>query len=141
MDRAAIELEIRNVVAGLALTADMGRVDDYVRLFTPDAIWEMPANPNNGLPASRRVGHDEIAAGVHERRAAGAQGPGSATRHVITTVQVAVENDHEATAQSYFLYYSNVSTAPTLTSMGHYTDTFRRTADGWKLARREIVIG
>ena len=52
-----------------------------------------------------------------------------------------VLDDHEASAQAYFLYYSNVSTAPTLTSIGHYADTFRHTDDGWKLARREIVIG
>ena len=141
MDAVAAELEIRNVLAALALLADMGTVEEYVQLYTADAVWEMPANPNNGLPASRRVGRDEIAAGVHERRAAGAQGPGSRTRHVITNLHVMVDNAEQASAQAYFLYYSDVTAAPTLASIGHYSDTFRRTAEGWRLARRQIVIG
>lgn len=140
-DRVADELEIRNVLAALGQLADTGTVDEYVALFTEDAVWEMPANPANGVPASNRTGRAEIAAGVHDRRAAGVQGPGSATRHVISTMRVSFESADEATAQAYFQYYGDTTSAPRVISVGHYEDVFRRTPDGWKLARRRIVLG
>src|SRR4051794_1108866 len=135
------ELEIWNLVAALAQFADTGTVEEYVALFTEDAVWEMPANPANDVPASNRTGPAEIAAGVQDRRAAGVQGPGSATRHVISTVRVMLESETEARGVAYFQYFADTTTAPRLLSVGQYDDTFRRTPDGWKLARRRIVLG
>lgn len=136
----ADELAIRNLIAAVAQLADAGAVDDYLALFTDDAVWEMPDNPTVGVGASRRTGRDEIRAGVVERRDAGVQGPGSHARHVITTVRVAVDGD-TATGQIYWLFYGDTATAPVLRSMGQYDDTYRRGRNGWQLARRSIVIG
>lgn len=141
IEAVAAELEIRNVIAALAQFADIGTVDEYVGLFTDDGVWEMPANPANGVPASNRTGRAEIAAGVHDRRAAGVQGPGSATRHVVSTIRVMLESPDEAEAVVYFQYFADTTTAPRLLSVGHYEDKFRRTAEGWRLARRRIVLG
>jgi 3-phenylpropionate/cinnamic acid dioxygenase small subunit len=135
------ELEIRNLVAALAQFADTGTVDEYVALFTDDAVWEMPANPANDVPASNRTGRAEIAAGVHDRRAAGVQGPGSATRHVVSTLRITMVSTDEATGVAYFQYFADTTTMPRLVSVGQYDDVFRRTADGWKVARRRIVLG
>jgi 3-phenylpropionate/cinnamic acid dioxygenase small subunit len=140
-NRVEDELAIRNLIAALALLADSGTVEEYVALFADDARWEMPANPANGVAASARVGRAEIAAGVRDRRAAGVQGPGSNTRHVITTVHVEVTGADTAAAQAYFLYFSNTADGPTVTSIGRYADSFVRTAAGWKLAKRRIVLG
>jgi 3-phenylpropionate/cinnamic acid dioxygenase small subunit len=138
-------LEIRNLVAAVAQLADTGTIDDYVARFTEDAVWEMPANPVVGVAASTRVGHDEIRAGVVERRAAGLQGPGSNALHVITTIRVVVGPDigpgDTATGHIYWLFYGETASTPTLRSMGQYHDTYRRTPDGWKLASRSVVIG
>lgn len=141
IDAVAAELEIRNVIAALAQFADTGTVDEYVNLFTDDGVWEMPANPANGVPASNRTGRAEIAAGVHDRRAAGVQGPGSATRHVVSTIRVMLRSPDEADAQVYFQYFADTTTEPRLLSVGHYEDRFHRTPEGWKLARRRIVLG
>lgn len=141
MSALADELEIRNLIAALAQFADSGTVDEYVALFTDDAVWEMPANAANGVPASNRTRRAEIAAGVHDRRAAGVQGPGSATRHVISTVRVRMVSADEATGSAYFQYFADTTTTPRLLSIGQYDDVFRRTPDGWKLARRRIVLG
>ena len=46
-----------------------------------------------------RVGHDEIREGAVERRASGTAGPGSHSRHVITTSAVSVAGD-QATAEA-----------------------------------------
>ena len=142
MDRTAAELEIRNVLARLAQLADTGDLDEYLSLFTDDAVWELPANERMGLAASVRRGIDDIAAGARERRAGGGQGPGTDTLHVVTTVAVDVDADAgRATSRSVFQFYSDTSTTPTVRTMGRYQDELRRTPDGWKLAHRTIHFG
>jgi ketosteroid isomerase-like protein len=138
----ADELEIRNVLARLAQFADSGETDAYVALLTEDVVWAMPANPTIGLAASERRGREEIGRGQRERMAAGHQGPGSNTMHVVTTIAVDVAADgDQAVSESYFQYWGDTATAPEIRNMGRYRDEFRRTGDGWKLARRSIGFG
>jgi 3-phenylpropionate/cinnamic acid dioxygenase small subunit len=87
------------------------------------------------------VGRDDIRAGAEERRAGGVTGPGSNTRHVITTVAVTVEGADRATADCYFLFYQHTTTNPTLFNMGWYHDVFVRQGDRWRLQRRDITMG
>jgi uncharacterized protein (TIGR02246 family) len=126
------ELEVRNVVARLAQLADAGDLEDYVALFLPDASWEMPGGV--------RRGHDEIRAGGAARRAEGTAGPGSATRHLVSTVAVELYGD-TAVVQSYWQFLTHTTTAPHLDAAGHYRDTLIRTDRGWRVARREITVG
>ena len=93
------------------------------------------------FPGAPRQGRHDIRAGAEERRAGGVTGPGSNTRHVITTISVQLGGEDDATADSYFLFYQNTTTAPTLFNMGHYHDTFARQGDVWRLARRDITLG
>jgi ketosteroid isomerase-like protein len=139
-DRIEAELDIRRLIAGLAVRADNGEIDDYVSLFTEDAVWEMPANPATGLAASSRKGRADIAQGVHERRAAGVQGPGSGTMHGISTQQIEVSGD-DASGHVYYQFYGTRDGAAALLTFGQYHDRYRRTTDGWKLAHRAIIIG
>jgi 3-phenylpropionate/cinnamic acid dioxygenase small subunit len=131
--RIVDELEIRNLIARLAHLADIGDLDEYVSLFTEDASWEMPGSP--------RRGQADIMAGARERRAVGTTGPGSNTRHVISTLAVCVNGADEASSDSYWLFYGDTTTTPTVSLMGRYHDTLQRTPAGWKLARREITFG
>ena len=126
------ELAVRNVVARVAQYADGPDVDAYVALFTPDAVWDMPGAP--------RRGHAEIRDGSEERRAAGQIGPGSNTRHVVSTMAVRVHNDH-AIADSVWQFYVDTNTAPRLQLMGTYHDELVRMNGEWKLAHRRITIG
>jgi uncharacterized protein (TIGR02246 family) len=126
------ELAVRNLVARVAQYADGPDVDAYVALFTADAVWDMPGAP--------RTGHAEIRAGSEERRAAGQIGPGSNTRHVVSTVAVRVHADH-AVADSVWQFYVDTASAPRLQLMGTYHDELRRVGHDWKLARRAITIG
>jgi uncharacterized protein (TIGR02246 family) len=127
------ELEIMTVLARIAQYSDAGSLDDYAAQFTEDATWEMP-------PAPPKHGRAAIQAAGAARRAEGQTGPGTQTRHVITTVAVSVDGD-TAVAESYWQFYTATDTAPALRSMGSYRDTFRRTAAGWRLARRQITTG
>jgi uncharacterized protein (TIGR02246 family) len=126
------ELAVRNLVARVAQYADGPDVDAYVALFTPDAVWDMPGAP--------RRGHGEIRAGSEERRAAGTIGPGSNTRHVVSTTAVTVDGDN-ATADSVWQFFLDTATAPRLQLMGTYHDEMVRAGDEWKLAHRTITFG
>jgi uncharacterized protein (TIGR02246 family) len=131
--QTAAELQIRNLISRIALLADQGELAEYLDQFTEDAVWDFPGGP--------RHGRADILAGAQARRADGVTGPGSATRHVLTTVSVQVLGPDAATGDSYFLFYQHTTTAPTLFNMGHYHDTFAREGDVWRLARRDITLG
>lgn len=131
--RLADELAIRNLLALVARYADDGPLEAYGALFTPDARWELPG-------ARVRVGRADIVAGGFERRAAGEAGPGTHTRHLVSTVSVTVDGDL-AQAESYWQFYADTATSPALRLMGHYRDTFRRTDDGWRLHERRVTVG
>jgi uncharacterized protein (TIGR02246 family) len=129
----ASELEIRNLIARLAHLADHGDLDEYVLLFTQDASWEFPGGP--------RRGRSDILAGARGRREEGLTGPGSSSRHVITTLAVQVHDESTATADSYWMFWRDTATTPVLFNMGHYHDTIRHDDGAWRLARREITLG
>ena len=134
--RLADELEIRNVVARLAHLADSSGPDDlgeYIDLFTSDATWEMSG--------SERRGRVDILEGARQRRRSGQQGPGTNSRHVITTQAVRFEGTDSAVSDAYFLFVTDTTGAPVIRLIGHYHDLFRREQGGWRLARRQITPG
>jgi uncharacterized protein (TIGR02246 family) len=131
--RVLDELEIRNLIARVAQLADHGDAEEYASLFTEDGSWEFPGGP--------RRGRADILAGARERRSQRVTGPGSATRHLIATVAVQVEDAATATADSYFQFWRDTATAPALFNMGHYHDELRREDGTWRIARREITLG
>ena len=135
------DAEIRSLLARVAQLADAGELDEYISQFTDDAVWAMPANPLMGMDASTRQGHEEILAGVRERRAGGVQGPGTNTRHVITTVAVEPQDETHASARSYYLFFGDTTTTPTLRTMGQYDDVVVKGDRGWQLAHRTITLG
>ncbi|MCE2391496.1 MAG: nuclear transport factor 2 family protein [Proteobacteria bacterium] len=132
LQRVADELEVRNVIARLAHLADDGDLDEYIQIFTPDAVWEGAA----GFAA--RNGREDILSGARERRESGTSGPGTHTRHVVSTTEVRLDGD-QASSQSVFRYYTGSNAKPELLLMGVYQDEFRRTPEGWRLARRRIA--
>ncbi len=123
---------IKNVVARLAMLADGGDLEEYVDLFTDDARWDMPGGELQG--------RENLLAGAIERRAAGTVGPGSNTRHVITTQAVTVNGD-EAVSDAYWQFWVNTATEPSIALFGTYRDRLMRTENGWKLAHRTISYG
>jgi ketosteroid isomerase-like protein len=133
------ELDIRTLLAELAFQADDGELDTYIDLFTDDAVWEMPANAAAGVPASRCEGHAEISASVQQRRAIGVQGPGTGAMHHLTTVRIDVQGD-EASGYVYYQFVGMAEGRPAVRTVGRYRDTYRRTAAGWKLSHRTVVI-
>ncbi|HEX4222310.1 MAG TPA: nuclear transport factor 2 family protein [Pseudonocardiaceae bacterium] len=127
------ELAVRNVLALIAQYSDDGSLDDYGALFAIDATWEMPGTPV-------RRGRADIVASGAQRRADAVTGPGSNTRHVVSTIAVTITGD-AAEATSYWQFYTDTDGRPVLASMGKYTDRFVHTEHGWLLRHRLITPG
>lgn len=140
MDLGTDAMLVHNAIARLAHLADEGELADYLALFTDDAIWEL-TDPTLGVAPDRRVGRADVEVGVTARRSAGVQGPGTATRHVVTTVSVQFEAPDTVTSVAYWMFYTGTTSAPRLNGMGRYDDVFRRTSTGWLLAHRTIRVG
>jgi hypothetical protein len=141
MDEATIgrlvdEAAIRNLIARLAHLADDGDVDEYLSLWCEDGTW----GQRGGQLWS---GLDGLRAGVMQRRADGIQGPGAGTRHSNTTLEVEIESADEARAQSYFHFIGprdgDRDGEYLILKTGRYSDRFRRTESGWKIASRIIA--
>lgn len=130
VQRLVDEAEIRNLLARIAQLSDEGELDDYVACFSESAIW-------GGAGFPERKGHAAILEGARERRATGTAGPGTQTRHLLSTSVVEVEGDR-ARVRSVFLFYRDTKAVPKLDRMGVYDDSLRRTPSGWKLDLRMI---
>jgi 3-phenylpropionate/cinnamic acid dioxygenase small subunit len=135
-------MQIADLLARIAHLADDGELHDYLECFTQDAVWELRSATAAGAQPDRRVGRADIGEGVLARRSVGLQGPGSQTRHVITTIEVVRETDSRAEVVSYWQFYVNTAGTPTLVAMGRYDDELRREgAAGWSVAARRITSG
>lgn len=138
LQRIEDRLDVARLIARIAHLADDGEVAAYLDCFTADAAWELTSATGLALTEQVRRGRADLEAGVHERRASGMQGPGSRTKHDVSSIAVAVDGDR-ASATSYFRYYVDADRTPTLSAMGRYDDEFVRTPGGWRLARRVIA--
>ena len=132
--------QIRNLVARIVHLADYGDLDEYMTCFTEDAVWEGPSSPNTPQVRVVNEGAAAIRADREGRRRAGTQGAGARIRHVNTALWIDLDGTDTATAHSYFAYIRDADTTPTLGLAGRYRDTFRRTAQGWKLAHRSVSL-
>jgi ketosteroid isomerase-like protein len=132
-------LAIESLIARLAIAADVGELDEYLALFTEDAVWELSASAASGVPPSTCSGRAEIKASVEQRRAIGVQGPGTGAMHHLTTRSIVVAGD-EGEGHVYYQFVGMADRVPTIRTLGQYLDRYRRTPDGWKLARRTVLI-
>jgi 3-phenylpropionate/cinnamic acid dioxygenase small subunit len=83
---------------------------------------------------------DQILTGVHY-----AEEPLSRVTHMVSNVQVlgatpSLEAPQEVEVRCRFLVYQNRIEYETYTFVGKRTDLIRKTLDGWKIARREILL-
>ncbi|KRF22404.1 nuclear transport factor 2 family protein [Phycicoccus sp. Soil802] len=114
---------VRNRLAEIAHAADDGRTDDYIDMFTEDAVWQ--------VPSGTYVGRQQI----HEVLAAIA--PTSAQRHVVVNTVMREHDDHIATI-SDFVFLTHAEIGWTVAAVGRYHDEFVAQDGVWKLNRRVV---
>ena len=112
---------------------DLGQAARAAELFTDDAELVLTAGP--------MVGREEIDSFFAKRQTAPV-----VSRHVITNVIVDVLGEQEASGMAYITFYRQplgdqgpAPVAPPV-SVGHYDDTYRLTAAGWRFSSRRSVV-
>lgn len=136
--RLSDELEIRNLIAKIAISVDgADDLTEYASFFSEDAHWEMlpERGKTSQFPSVR--GRANLLAAARQRRKDGLSGPGTHAYHNIVTSAVNLQGD-QANATSYFIFIKNADSKPTLGLFRLYKDRFIRTPEGWKLSVRHI---
>ena len=133
-----------------AALLDAADYSGWLALLTEDIRYVMPVQVTTarGAPASNGMGHfDEDMYALRKRVQrlatdhAWTEDPPSRTRHFVTNVRTfRAEGDDLRVESALLLFRSRGDTRePSLISAGR-TDLLRATADGLRLARREITV-
>jgi len=120
---------IRALIAAYRRALDEKDFEAYADLFGDDGEFVTGGRTFRGRA--------EILAMLAELQATGALTVAAGDdRHLVTNVEIAVDGDG-ATASSTWVYLTRgAGDEPQLALVGHYEDALRRTAAGWRFARR-----
>lgn len=127
----AVEQACAKLTSAFAFLVDHKRYQELCELFTPDCIFSRPGALLNGRA--------ELLSFMEARPAAGI------SRHVCSLPFMESVTADQATGVTYLSFYEGQSseTGPArlngITAIAEYHDEFRRTVEGWRIARRNVV--
>ena len=130
-------LELSGLVHRYAAHVDARRFDEVAELFTPTAQLIVPRPPEHLGPTVRYQGH----AGV--RTAMAALGGVIRTHHGIVGEVYTDAAGGDATGSITGIAHHWTDKDDQITDLVwylHYADEYHRTADGWRIALRELSI-
>lgn len=134
---AAVEdtLAILQLEGAYSPAWDSGDADAWANLFTEDGVFELVEV--GGVPGTTVRGADALRRFCVEFTAH------TSGIHLLNTPSIVLDGD-EATARVHFEFRagaSNDAEARHSHVAGHYSVTYRRTPDGWRMAhRREVAV-
>lgn len=138
LEEALAREAIRQKLAAYTAAGDRLRVEEFVAVFTDDAILE-----SDGVPAQdafRYEGKDAIRAWMSRWLRPSQQGekPHEATfiRHHLSTCHIELTGPDAARARTYWSAWTDIGVDHT----GYYVDAFRKVGDDWLLAHRKIRL-
>lgn len=128
-ERAAAEVEIRALVQRYNALGDGGRFDEFVELFTPDAVYVVTGReaPYEGHDGIRRL----LAEANDDLRSWASNGPFH-LRHFTSTHQI----DFDGADHAHGRVYYQCLMAHGLDHWGRYTDRYRIVDGRWRFAAR-----
>lgn len=121
-----IEL-IRRLTHEYVSALDGGRLDDLLALFTEDGVWD---GTGWGIPAVQGT------AALREFFTS-TMASNRGTCHLVLNHIIDVDGD-TAKGTAYFHAFGRRLDGSLQDSLGLYSDSFARTARGWKFARRSV---
>ncbi|MDX1404348.1 MAG: nuclear transport factor 2 family protein [Woeseiaceae bacterium] len=130
-ERQIIEWECRQLALRFTAHCDRQEWQQACALLSDDAEFVRPTDPDNPI-----VGRSAIQAAFEARPAS------RITRHICTNLIVTARSDSEASGYLYALLYTgdsgdeDVTIADERQYVGEFEDDYRRTGDGWRIARR-----
>jgi hypothetical protein len=131
---AADDAAIRNLIGRVAwLTDNWKSKEEYLSNYTLDCSWQI-----EGMQAY--LGHKGMGERLQFVLDNGICGPGLATRHCVTSMEVIAHADDPdtATVQSFCIMLSMKDQQPIVSSYGEYHDTVRRENGRWLMVKRHI---
>ena len=119
----------RALVLDYAYTRDHGDPDGYANVFASDGVFTFRGSRFEGRDAIRQRMRDEM---------------GRATRHIMSNIQVRPIDAVSATVTSYVTVVAGPTGAAPIAverpmGVGEYRDLCRKTAEGWRIQRREFT--
>jgi 3-phenylpropionate/cinnamic acid dioxygenase small subunit len=152
---AELQREIEQFLYEEAELLDDRRLHDWLALLADDIRYRMPTRDNRVRREQGKEfsGETEMAYFDDDKRTlvqrvkrldtgtAWAEDPPSRTRHLVTNVRIEplAETGEYAVRSCFVLYRTRLRTDENL-FVGRRNDVLRRTAGGWRIARREIVL-
>jgi 3-phenylpropionate/cinnamic acid dioxygenase small subunit len=129
---------IRQTMANYTMAGDRLRVDDFVAVFTEDAVLESEGVPESD--AFRYEGRDAMRNwfGRWSAPTADSQPTHQATfvRHHLSTSQIELTSNNTARARTYWVAYTDIGPD----HGGYYVDTFRSVDGNWLIAHRKVRL-
>lgn len=129
---------IRRTMADYTMAGDRLRTDDFVSVFTEDAVLESEGVPQTD--AFRYAGRAEIRAWISRWSRPGDSAPpthaATFIRHHLSTCQIELTASDAAKARTYWTAYTDIGAD----HCGYYLDAFRREGGRWLIAHRRIRL-
>jgi len=129
---------IRQTMARYTMAGDRLRVEEFIAVFTEDAVLE-----SDGVPEQDRFcyrGRQEIREWLTRwTRSDGEPQPeprATFIRHHLATSLIEFTAPDAARARTYWVAYTDIGPD----HCGHYLDTFLRTGDDWLIAHRRVRL-
>lgn len=128
---------IRKTMADYTMAGDRLKADEFVAVFTADAVME-----TDGVPAAdafRYEGREAIRGWITRWLQPPADGPvhkATFIRHHLATSQIELTGPDTAKARTYWCAYTDIGPD----HCGYYLDDFRKEGERWLLARRRIRL-
>jgi 3-phenylpropionate/cinnamic acid dioxygenase small subunit len=150
-----LRLEIEDFLWNEADLLDEHQYEEWLDLFTDDAVYWMPIRRN---VASQEMSREKTSEGPElswytddkatlEKRVRQiqtgyhwAEEPFSRITHMVSNIRVLSWDGTEAKVKCRFLFYRNRHADEESTFIGKRVDTLRRVGNQWKIARREIYL-
>ncbi len=138
-DMVADRLAITDVLAQYAYRWDGKDAVGFAELFTDDAVLERQVN-GEPVPGSRVVGKQaifEYARESHQGRLADRQ-----SRHHFSSIVFLELNEESAITKNVALITHQTATEayPVIRMSGIYRNTWRKTAAGWRISNRILIV-
>lgn len=121
---------IRDVIHRYNHAGDRGRLGELARCFAEAGVMDL----EGVAPLEGRAAIEAHLAGVVDRLAAAAEHP--LLRHHVSSVRIELTGPDSATAESYFLVFTEVG----LDHWGRYRDHFSREGGEWRIAHRKVRV-
>lgn len=129
---------IRKTIASYTLAGDRLRVDEFVAVFTDDAVLESEYVPE--ADTFRYEGRDQIKSWLTRWSNPQDEEQGthnaSFVRHHLATCQIEMTGADTAKARTYWMAYTDIGQD----HCGYYLDDFRKVGDEWLIARRRVRL-